>query len=306
MAAGVSQRGAVQARNVVPGAYRGVAVTSVDCALDEAALTRYFAGREAYRRTRFIVVRKGADTAIIAVGKTSEELLFAPITEVRLLAGPDECAYVEDPDVDTAVPTALGRAALEHAPGKRGVVVQGSYGHVSFIVDPAPLRVTVREVAPPYPPKLFDQTRRVLETAEHLPPIELVPDVVELADLAASAPAEHYLLPCRGGGVAIEGATTDYLDERPVRRPWTLIGCERSQQIHASFYGERADQVDICPRKRVGDGRDGAVLAKCCLLESHIEVDDNRVVVPWGASLSQVLEALSMLAAEWEPTWAPV
>jgi hypothetical protein len=103
--------------------------------------------------------------------------------------------------------------------------------------------------------------------------------------------------------VSVEGATTDYLDERPDRRPWTLIGCERSQQIHEWFYGERAEQVDLCPKKRPG-GSD-AVLAKCCLLESHIEVDDARVVVPWGASLTQISEALAALAAQWEPTWAP-
>ena len=122
-------------------------------------------------------------------------------------------------------------------------------------------------------------------------------------DLARSRPSASYLLPCRGGGVSIEGATTDYLDEHPDRRPWTLIGCERSQQIHEWFYGERAEQVDICPRKRTGGT--GAILAKCCLLETHIEVDDGRVVVPWGASLTQISEALTTLAAEWEPTWAP-
>ena len=60
----------------------------------------------------------------------------------------------------------------------------GRYGHVSFIIDPAPLRITVQEVAPPYPAKLLDQARRVLALAEQLPPIELVPDVVELDDLA--------------------------------------------------------------------------------------------------------------------------
>ena len=160
--------------------------------------------------------------------------------------------------MDTAIPTALAQAAKLHAPDKRGVVVQGRYGHVSFIIDPAPLRVTVREVVPPYPPKLLDQTRRVLDLAEHLPPIELVPDVVELDQLARSRTSPSYLLPCRGGGVSIEGATTDYLDEHPDRRPWTLIGCERSQQIHEWFYGERAEQVDICPRKRTGGT--GAIL----------------------------------------------
>jgi hypothetical protein len=289
--------------NVVPGAYRGVAVTSFDGPLQPSELTRHFLGREAYRRTRFIVVRNGDDTAIVEIRKESDQPLFAPISAVSLLAGPDECAYVEDPEVDTAVPTALARTALTRAPGKRGVVVQGRYGHVSFIVDPRPLRVTVREASPPYPAKLLDQAHRVLELAEELPPIELVPDVMELAEMASHATDTSLLLPCRGGGVMVDGVSVDYLDERPARRQWTLIGCERSQQIHEWFYGERAPQVDICPRKR--GGGTGAILAKCCLLETHIETDDTQVVVPWGASLAHITDALSALADEWEPSWAP-
>jgi hypothetical protein len=289
--------------NLVAGAYRGVAVTSFDGRLDEAELTRHFLGREAYRRTRFIVVRNGDETAIVEIDKESDGPLFSPISALRLLVGSADCAYVEDPEVDTAVPTALAHAALARAPGKRGVVVQGRYGHVSFIVDPSPLRVTVREASPPYPAKLVDQARRVLELAEDLPPIELVPDVVDLTHLADRTDGAGLLLPCRGGGVSVDGTSVDYLDERPAHRPWTLIGCERSQQIHEWFYGERAPQVDICPRQRTGGG--GATLAKCCLLETHIERDADQVVVPWGASLTQIAEALSALADEWEPTWAP-
>jgi hypothetical protein len=303
MATRVTEPAGTRPRNVVPGAYRGVAVTSVEGDLDEESLRRHFVGRDAYRRTRFIVVRKGLATAIAAVQKTSEDPLFSPITALQLLARADDCVFIEDPEADTAIPTALAQVATSRAPGKRGVVVQGRYGHVSFIVDPAPLRVTVREVTPPYPAKLLDQVRRVLALAEHLPPIELVPDVVEFDDLARSRPSANYLLPCRGGGVRVEGATTDYLDEHPERRDWTLIGCERSQQIHEWFYGAPAPQVDICPRKRTGGS--GAILAKCCLLEAHNEVDDGRVVVPWGASLAQISDALTTLVAAWEPTWTP-
>jgi hypothetical protein len=303
MAARMTATEGTRPRNVVPGAYRGVAVSSVGCDLDEESLRRHFIGREAYRRTRFIVIRKGPQTAVAAVQKASEGPLFSPITGLQLLVGPDDCVYLEDPEVDTAIPTALAQAATSAAQGKRGAVVHGRYGHVSFIIDPSPLRVTVREVTPPYPPKLLDQVRRVLALAEHLPPIELVPDVVELDTLARSRRSQSYLLPCRGGGVAVEGATTDYLDEHPDRRQWTLIGCERSEQIHEWFYGERAPQGDICPWKRPGGT--GAILAKCCLLESHIEVDDGRVIVPWGASLGHISEALTTLVDEWEPTWAP-
>ena len=303
----MSPTSAAPRRNLVPGAYRGVSVADVTCDLDEASLAAHLVGREAYRRTRFVVARRGERTAVLSVEKdpvlARGDPLFAPITAVTLLAGADDCAFVVRPDLDAAVPTALGRAALEDAPGKRGVVLQDGYGHISFIVDPAPLRLTVREVVPPYPPKLFDQTRRLLDVAEHLPPFELVAEVVDLADLARSRPSRAYLLPCRGGGVTIEGASTSYLDQRPEHRAWTLIGCERSQQIHQWFYGERADQVDICPR--TSRPADGPVLTKCCLLEQEVVPEAGQVVVPWGASLTQISEALVMIAHEWEPSWAP-
>jgi hypothetical protein len=290
-------------RNLVPGKYRGVAVAHVDGPLDEPTLARHFLGREAYRRTRFVVARHGERTAIVRVHRQSDEPLFAPIIDVELLAGADECAYLDCPDVDTGVPSALAAAAISAAPGMRAAVVQGRYEHVSFIVDPAPLRVTVREVVPPQPPKLLDQAQRVLDVTETLPPMQLVPDVVRLADLAAQHPSDRYLVPCRGSGFCPPGAQTAYLDERPPHEPWTLVGCERSQQIHDWFYGKRADQVDICPRARAAIA--GPLLTKCCLFENGIVVDEGQVTVPWGASLAQITEALVALAESWEPAWAP-
>ena len=56
-----------------------VAVTSFDGELDEGALARHFVGREAYRRTRFIVVRNGDETAIVAVQKESTNRCSHPI-----------------------------------------------------------------------------------------------------------------------------------------------------------------------------------------------------------------------------------
>jgi hypothetical protein len=300
MAAGLS--GSPE-RNLVPGKYRGVAVAHVDAKLDEPSLRRHFLGRETYRRTRFIVVRKGNDTAIIRVRKQSNEPLFAAITDVELVAGTGECAYLLCPDVDTGVPSALAAAAISRVPDMRAAVVQGRYEHVNFIVAPAPIRVTVREVVPPVPPKLLDQAQRVLDVVENLPPMELVADLVRLADLAASHPADRYLVPCRGSGFDPPGAQTSYLDERPPYEPWILVGCERSQQIHEWFYGERADQLDICPRARPAIV--GPLLTKCCLLENDIVVEAGQAIVPWGASLEQISAALAALAQAWEPTWAP-
>ncbi|WP_431898471.1 DUF7714 family protein [Nonomuraea sp. bgisy101] len=288
--------------NMVPSAYRGVSVARLG-RMDG----RLLLGREAYRRTRFVVVRdERGGTTLLRVEKESEVPLFSPITKIEVLAPPEECAYVVAPEADTAVPSTLARIALTRAQGVRAVVVEGRYGHVSFIVNPDPLRLAVQEIVPPEPPKLLDQVRRLLAVAEDLPPIVPVADTVGFEELAARAPAERYVLPCGGSGVTVGDVPAAYLDRRPALEKWTLLGCARSREIHEWFYGEpAAATVEICPRAR-GRAPGVPTLTKCCLLEDRIERSDGLVVVPWGATLGQVRAALEHLARGWEPSWRPV
>jgi hypothetical protein len=283
-----------------------VAVAGVTGDLTAEGLNRHFLGREAYRRTRYVVARRGPDTAVVEVARADDGPLFSPIVGVRVLALPGECALVDAPEVDTGVPTQLARAARELAPAARCVVVQGLYRHISFILEPAPIRVQVVEVVPPEPPKLLDQARRVLEVAEDLPPIELVPALVDLTELAGERRAPRYLLPCRGSGIQLDGAEVRFLDERPEKERWVLLGCDRSRELHRWFYGEEAETVDLCPR-RVAARAGGAmpVLTKCCLLEEHLDHQGTTVTVPWGASLDLVREGLQRVAATAEPAWSP-
>ena len=301
--------------NLVPSQYRNVSVADVPVALDEASLRGHLLGRPVYRRTRYLVARRGEASAVVEVSKESELPLFSPVVEMSVLARPDETAFVDAPETDTAVPTQMARVAARQAPGARCVIVRGRYGHVSFILDPAPIRIGVVEVVPPWPPKLADQLSRVLELAEDLPPVELVPYLVDLDALAATRPAEHYLFPCRAGQPTQDqpraATEVSYLDEVPERVPWTLVGCARSKSIHDWFYGDDVPMVDMCPRRLAGNGsalagngsalagnheRPGSlpVITKCCLLEDRVGQEAGLVVVPWGASLAQIREGLRL------------
>lgn len=290
--------------NLVPGQYRKVSVATVDRPLTEKSLTEHFLGREVYRHTRFVVARsaRGPGTAVVAVDHPEDGALFTPVKAVEVLALPPDCASVVAPEVDTGVPSAMAAVARDRAPGARCVVVEGRYRHVSFILDPQPIRIRVGDVEPPAPAKLIDQARRVLEVAEDLPPIELVPEVVDLVDLAAGRPSAHYLLPCKGSGIKVEGAAVDFLDQHPPRQRWTLLGCARSRAIHEWFYGDVPDTVDTCPRHLF---QGPALLTKCCLLEDRNLDEPGVAVVPWGSSLELVKRALATLAAAEDPTWAP-
>jgi hypothetical protein len=269
---------------------RLVSVVDVAVPLTADALSALLVGREAYRRTRYIVARRDQAVALLEVHKRSETPLFSEIVNVTMLATPDECAVVRDPDIDISVPSQLAEAAAR-APHARGVVVEGRYEYIGFMLDSAPTVVRVLDVVPPEPPKLVDQARRVLSAADDLPPVRLDIELIDVRRLAGDANPSSVLFPCRASGLVAGDATVAYLDQRPPRADWLLVGCARSRQIHRWFYGDEPPGVDTCPRARVRAST-APTLVRCCLLEQGVERDGTTVVVPWGASLDEVRRGL--------------
>ena len=289
-------------RNVVPLPYRQVSVQPYAGAMTETAIVAHLLGREAYRRTNFIVLHRGdvatSELAVVAVRRTSDGPLFSPITAVEVVALPETCSFAEDAPTDCANRSALAELAHRRGVGVDGtLVVQGHYDHVNFIHRPDPLVLRVVEVAPPEPPKLYDLVRHVLSYAD-LPAIRVELERIEIADLARQAPAKEYLVPCRSGGLDQLGGHVSFLDERPAkRRDWTLIGCERSLQFHRHYYGDEPPRVEMCPR-RIAGARDEPTMVKCCLLEFDIEREGNVMTVPWGTDLAMVERALHRLVGQ--------
>ena len=252
--------------------------------------------REAYRRTEFIVLRgDGGATALVRIDCDSREALFNPITAVEWLAGSGDCTYVVRPDVDTANATALAEVALSSDPPPLVCVVEGRYQHVNFIVQACPVEIRLVDVVPPGPARLLDLARQAVAIDEDLPPVRLVPELLDVRTLAAAMSDGHYLLPCQGAGIDLPG-TVDYLDQRPARADWTLVGCERSRQLHRWFYGDEPErQVELCPDRLTPADAGGATLLRCCLLERGLRVEGRRAVVPWGTNLDEVQAALRAL-----------
>jgi hypothetical protein len=284
--------------NIVPLPYRGVSVQNYDGPMTREGVVSHFTGRETYRRTEFIVLRAKSDQfAVIAVDAVDREPLFSPITHIEVLALPDSCVYVRDPQTDCGNRSALAALAAHHGVGERETLVcEGRYDHVNFICHPRPFSLKVVEVAPPEPPKLFDLVSRVLAYAD-LPPIIPVLERIELKELVRGVSASAFLVPCRSGGLDDLGAPVNYLDERPAERgDWTLIGCERSLQFHRHFYGDEPPRVEMCPRILAGE-RNEATILKCCLWEFDIERQGDVMVVPWGADLAMIERALRELFA---------
>jgi hypothetical protein len=283
--------------NFIARPYRGVSVQDVGT-LDPEELRRHLLGRRVYRRTEFVVAACDGAHALVQIERADGDDVLVPVREARLLAGPADTSFIVDESVDTANAGQMAQAALASGRKARVHVIEGRFQHVNFIVEPSPLRVRVVEVVPPEPPKLLEQARAVLAYDEDLAPLalELVP--IDLRALAAAHPARHYLFPCRCAGLELDAAI-DFLDAAPPHAAdWTLVGCERSRQIHAALYGhEPRERVDFCPLVLEAEAEDdGPTLLKCCLLERGVEQSGRRLTVPWGASLEEVRRALHALA----------
>lgn len=298
------------APNIFPAKYRQVAVSHAAPSLDPTDLEQHFVGRDAYMRTRFLVLRVGDDTALAEVETADSPELFSPITAIRVLADPSECVWIEDDLVDVGIASQFSRLTSQHLDA-RCLVVEGKYSHVSFLLNPEPLWIDVLDIVPPAPSKLVDQAQRILDLAEDLPPIGLVPDERNSLDMLASstlASSKSVLLPCRTTGVDVAGADVAYLDQRPEHEDWTLLGCQRSADIHASFYGDRPTQIDTCPRQFITAERrtSGPLLTRCCLLQHGMEQQNRAVLVPWGSSLHEVREAIETVIESEGFTWTPI
>ena len=178
-------------KNFVPLPYRRVAVrNNVDFPLTEAALREQLLGRDAYRRTEFVVLRRGMECAVAGITKANDDDLFSPISHVEFLARPGECHWADDDNVDVGNPSQL--AAKARALGLTSadtLVVHGKYQHVNFIVHPEPLVIRVVDVVPPEPAKLWTTVNQVLSMAEDLSPIELLYEPFDLLALARAHPA---------------------------------------------------------------------------------------------------------------------
>lgn len=278
------------APNTITRPYRGLSVQEVDILLTPHAIEDLLRPREIYRRTAYLVLRSGGDTALVGVCPASLGTLFSPVAELRVLSSPETTVWIEDPATDVGNATALAATArAHHRDNALAYVVRGRFEHINFIWRPQPLRLRVTEVVPPFPPKLLAMAEQAVAFDEDLPPVDLVLDAVDIRTLAEDSPAPAYLLPCRGSGAEVAGDVRFLDTHPPYRDDWLLIGCDRSLAFHQHFYGSQPDRVDLCPKARAGAG---PVLTKCCLLERGVEYAGRSATVPWGANLDEVRAAL--------------
>jgi len=276
----------------MPGHCKNVSVREVDFPLTPEGISEHIKSKKAYTRTENLILRNGDQWAVLWVKKKDGMDLFRPIIDYSILSLPRDTVFMVDESIDVLNASQMARIASRNK-GKM-VVVQGMFGHVSFVKHERDMDLRVLDVVPPSPSKMSVLVELAL--ASYLSEMPIVPlyEEVDINDLARSAETKAVVFPCKASGLRSERETF-FLDQTPdLPEDLTLIGCDLSRRIIQSLYKRDVKRISMCPRDLVP--RDGNKrIVKCCRVREGYEIEGNLAVVPWGATVREVSEAIQAL-----------
>ena len=74
--------------NFVPESYRQVSVQPYNGEMTEDDIRKHLVGKDAYRRTEYIILEQSETCAIAMISRPDDESLFSPIKDISLVALP--------------------------------------------------------------------------------------------------------------------------------------------------------------------------------------------------------------------------
>jgi hypothetical protein len=282
---------------MLPDHCKDVSVRDVEFPLTPENIAKEIKGKKAYTRTSHIILRRGNEAAVVRVEKKAGPELFRPIIGYDILSLPEDTVIVKHDGVDVLSPSQMALVSRTH-PGKM-VIVQGLFAHVSFVKDLQGNDLHVLDVVPPSPSKLSVLVERALLCgAIDLPIVPVVEDI-DLNELEKRVGTRGVVFPCRASGIT-SGKEVHFLDETPtLEGDVTLIGCDLSRRIYESVYRRRPSWINMCPQDIAPKDQNYRIV-KCCRVREGFELKGRTAIVPWGATVPEVVAAIKALFASAE------
>ena len=279
---------------MMPEHCRHVSVRRVDYELTPDRIKAELLDSKIYKGTDYLILNNNINWSIARVGKTPGRGLFWLVTGVEVISSQDDTVFVEDSSVDVLNRNAMVAVAQNHP--EKTVIVQGKFEHVSFIQFEEPLELVILEVVPPKPPKVITLVSDLLKFISLPRAIKIVEKVVDISSMLSDGETDTFVLPCKASGLSTNKKVL-YLDENPKldsdpEKNITLIGCDLSLRIFKEIYGFEPNFINICPAKLAEEyAKTQPVLIKCCA-PKKFERRGNLLMVPWGATYSDLEDAL--------------
>jgi hypothetical protein len=272
-----------------------VSEKTVTFPLTKDQIIKHAIGQRVFNVTNYIILHNEGEYAVIRIGKTGKPGLFKKINEVDLVSFPNDTTYYEDSTINVMNPSAMARLADHENKGTGTLVVKGSFDHLSFIHREHAKNLVVADVTPPTPAKLTVLAKQALNTGRITTPIRLVEQIQDLNALITTVKTPYSMLPCHTEHLSADENLL-FLDQAPeIADPQTitLIGCDLSHRTFKSLYGSDPPFLNICPKHELTDeGIKAPILTRCCTFDDGYHCTGNVACVSWGATVSDVEEAI--------------
>jgi len=278
---------------MMPDHYVEVNIKNVDFKLTKDEIVKHLRGADTYRTTKYILLRKGNEWAVVKVKKKREPRLFPKIVGIEVLSLPKKTVFCERKDIDVHNKTLMARVASSHK--DKAVVVKGRFEHISFILDEPVLNIKILDVVPPAS-RLMILAEEVVRLSPLKRALNFVPKLINLTKLTSKVDTKNVLFPCRASELT-SSKNCFFLDEHPKLSgeeidDITLVGCRLSKNIFKSVYRKTPKLINMCPKDLIKG--DSLTLGRCCMYEEP-HVEGKTVFVPWGATTNDIHLALRKL-----------
>jgi hypothetical protein len=272
-----------------------VSIRDVSENLTEDGIAKLMDGWTSYIMTEYLVLRKKDDLAVIHLVEGPGTGLLRKLASYNIVSMPQDTVFVDDPDVDVLNMPAMARLQRKH-PGKT-VVISGMFSHVNIGSGIKPLKLRIIDDVPPLPSKLGILVRKALDSGYINLPILTEELDIDISSKVQGVRTEAVMFPCKVSGLKAD-IPYYFLDGTPhVDCSVTLIGCNLSKRIYDEVYGVDVPFIDVCPADNII--HDGVrTIVKCCRVKSGHEMDGNVALVPWGATVPEIVDAINDLFLE--------
>jgi hypothetical protein len=274
---------------------KDVSIHDVSVPLTIGGISDLMDGWRAYKRTGYIVFRNGKDLAVVKIERIDGPDLFQSLSSYEILSLPEDTVYHEDAGLDVLNASALASVQSSY-PGKT-VVVCGMFSHINFIKGIESEMLRVIDNIPPSPSKLGVLVKMALVSGFVEHPIILEEIDIDMADRIKDVRTDAVMFPCRVSNMKAN-MPFYFLDEAPkLEHEVTLIGCDLSKRIYGSLYGPCRNFINVCPMDGVPKD-DVKTIVKCCKVKDGHVRKGNLVIVPWGATVPEIVSAINDLFSE--------
>ncbi|MEM3038838.1 MAG: hypothetical protein QXE45_05520 [Thermoplasmata archaeon] len=281
---------------MIPRHCADVGISIVDFPLTEENLRRHFLHRKSYARTKFYAVNNGGDWAVVEVTKRPTRNLMQVIESIRVLSLPERTRFLRAPDLDVLQIGQLLNMQAKYP--KDLLIIQGKFDHISFVDVRLPAKIAILDVVPPRPSKLMSAIESML--GKNRSALELEVHLIDIEQLSMASKADKLILPCSSAYDDFPKRMRKqilFLDRAPAlsrddAKSVELIGCSLSGRIFEELYGTKPSLLNMCPFDFKGENIRLPTISRCCKVKNGVEVDGNRVFVPWGADICEIGEAI--------------